>query len=107
MLSIIIVVPDVLKESFNNSERNSQKVATELQELKKRLREQRKATEQAEGILRRHSDVLGRSKNILSSLLGDVKDALDAGKAEGVTAASPVKKEEDMKKEIKKEINGE
>ena len=39
---------DMLKDSCKSSEQNSQKVALELQELKKKLRDQRKVTERAE-----------------------------------------------------------
>ena len=52
MCALVIVVccclSDMLKDSCKSSEQNSRQVALELQELKKKLRDQRKVTERAE-----------------------------------------------------------
>ncbi len=85
----------MLKSSFSSSEQNSQKVALELQELKKKLRDQKRATDIAEANARRCQQVLGRSKLALSGVLEDIKDTM--------TPDTPVKSEP---KEIKTE-NGE
>ena len=99
IFSICLNVPfisEMLKSSFNSSEQNSQKVALELQELKKKLRDQRKATDRAEGDAKKYYDVLNRSKGPLSALLGDIKDTLGGGDSKS-----------DVKSEIKQEVNGE
>lgn len=97
---------DMLKDSYSSSEKNSQKVAQELQELKKRLRDQRKATDQAETFVKKYSDILSRSKSVLGGLLTDVKEVLDTTKESSSSGSSGVKKE-DAEVKVKKEMNGE
>lgn len=87
---------EMLKSSFNSSEQNSQKVALELQELKKKLRDQRKATDRAESDAKKYYEVLNRSKGPLGQLLGDIKDTLGGNDSKS-----------DVKQEIKSEVNGE
>ena len=83
-------------------------MASELQELKKKLRDQRKASDQAEVFTRKYNEVLMRSRTALTSLLSDVKDVLDMKETSLMTSSStsppstPVKKED-----VKAEVNGE
>jgi hypothetical protein len=95
---------DMLKSSFNSSEQNSQKVALELQELKKKLRDQRKATERAEHDLKKYYDVLSKARTPLSSLLSDIKDTLGTGFKSASTSSSS--SEPAVKQEPKEEVNG-
>jgi predicted transcriptional regulator len=66
-----------MKSSFNSSEQNSQKVASELQDLKTKLREQRKLSESATSSNKKFVDVMSRSKDILHKIVGEVEDALN------------------------------
>lgn len=67
----------MLKESCKSSEQNSQKVALELQELKKKLRDQRKATERAESDAKRYYDALSGCKSYLHSALDAARVVTD------------------------------
>lgn len=87
----------MLKSSFTSSEQNSQKVAMELQELKKKLRDQRKATDRHEQESKRYHDTLLRAKAPISQLLQDIKDVIAADNSSS----------SNIKAEIKTEVNGE
>ncbi len=68
-------------------------MSSELQELKKRLRDQKKATDTAEVNSKKYHDTLEKTKGVLSNMLSDFHKALG-----------------DDNKEIKKEkveVNGE
>ena len=66
---------DELKSSFTSSEQNSQKVALELQDLKKRLREQKKLTELAEKDSNKYMETLLKSQDALSLVLTDMSSS--------------------------------
>ncbi|ELU05545.1 hypothetical protein CAPTEDRAFT_214786 [Capitella teleta] len=83
---------DMLKASFSSSEQNSQKVGLELQDLKKKLRDQRKATDGAESSAKKFHDLLARSQHTLQNLVHDYKSALASDKED--------------KALVKQEING-
>ena len=76
-VNFIDIVVDMLKESCKSSEQNSQKVALELQELKKKLRDQRKATERAESDAKRYYDGLSACKSYLHSALDAARVVTD------------------------------
>ena len=82
----------MLKTSFSSSEQNSQKVGLELQDLKKKLRDQRKATDMAEASSKKFHDLLARSQHTLQNLVHDYKVALSSDKED--------------KTQVKQEING-
>lgn len=65
-----------MKSSFNSSEQNSQKVASELQDLKTKLREQRKLSESAVSSNKKFFDVMSKSKDVLHKIVSDVEDVL-------------------------------
>merc|ERR1712150_269030 len=72
---------ETVKSSFTSSEQNAQKVSSEPQESKKKLRDQRKLTDTAESSAKKYLDVLQKSQNSLTSLLGNVRDVIpDANK---------------------------
>ena len=85
------VCSDMLKASFSSSEQNSQKVALELQELKKKLRDQRKATEVSEANAKKYHEMLLRSRYTLQNLMADFKSTLG---------------EKEEKPVVKQEVNG-
>ena len=96
----------MLKSSFNSSEQNSQKVALELQELKKKLRDQRKATERAEHDAKKYYEVLAKAKPALNSVLQEIKDSM--GKPTSSSSSSSSSSEQTVKTEPKEEVtNGE
>ena len=52
--NVVVFFPEELRTSFSSSEQNSQKVALELQDLKKKLRDQKKQTDTAESAAKRY-----------------------------------------------------
>ena len=108
LTTCLLCVTDMLKSSFNSSEQNSQKVALELQELKKKLRDQRKATERAEHDLKKYYEVLSKARTPLSSLLNDIKDTLGTGfkSASSSSSSGNSSSEPSVKTEPKEEVNG-
>ena len=105
----------MLKSSFNSSEQNSQKVALELQELKKKLRDQRKATERAEHDSKKYYEALARAKGPLSSLLQDLKDTIGGSHSSSSSSSSNNSSSSssnnssshaEVKTEVKQEVNG-
>ena len=104
--------PDELRTSFSSSEQNGQKVATELQELKKKLRDQRRVTDSAEKDCRRMTDMLSRSRSTLSNLMSDMAKVLgdsdkDKDKSDKDKSDKDSKDSLKSEKDIKKEVNGE
>lgn len=102
-------VADSLKESCESSEQTSQKVALELQELKRKLRDQRKATERAEADNRKYHESLTFVKSHLHLALDNARAVTEkpsssssAGKEvkEGGDSSSAAVKKDDVKKEI-------
>ena len=98
------IVADMLKSSFTSSEQNSQKVALELQDLKKKLRDQRKATERAEHDAKKYYEVLNKSQKPLSSVLSEIKDTL--GLSSKSSSSSSSSSNQEVKSEVKEEVNG-
>ena len=104
----------MLKDSCKSSEQNSQKVALELQELKKKLRDQRKATERSESDAKRYYESLSSVKSHLVNALDSVRTVTERSttssslKSETMTSSADAKDIKDVKKEseIKKEVNG-
>ena len=88
----------MLKDSCKSSEQTSQKVALELQELKKRLRDQRKATERSESDAKKYYDVLSAAKSSLSYTLSSIQDVTSSDSKGSTGGTSTV--------QIKKEVNG-
>ena len=64
---------------------------TELQELKKKLREQKQQTEAAESALKKMGDVVSKSKGALASVLSDLRSLSDD--KDKVKDAKPIKSE--------------
>ena len=65
-----------MKSSYTNSEQNGQKVAGELVDLKKKLREQRKATSTAEGASKTYHGLLTNIAGGLDELQIQVSQGL-------------------------------
>ena len=125
MCTLVIVVcccvSDMLKDSCKSSEQNSRQVALELQELKKKLRDQRKATDRAESDSKKYYESLLSIKTHLNSAMDTVRvvttekssaEKTAAGSSPSKAAAEPPQPAADAKKEaadvvIKKEVNGE
>ena len=127
MCTLVIVVcccvSDMLKDSCKSSEQNSRQVALELQELKKKLRDQRKATDRAESDSKKYYESLLSIKTHLNSAMDTVrvvttekssaeKTGAAAGSSPSKATAEPPQPAADAKKEaadvvIKKEVNGE
>ena len=80
-----------LRANFDTTETNSQKMAQELTELKRRLHEQQKSSEALQANSKCYYDLLSKSKASLSSLVSDMTTALED---------KPVKI-------VKQELNGE
>lgn len=93
------MIAEELRTSFSSSEQNSQKVALELQEIKKKLRDQRRTTDNMEKDNRKLTDLLRKSCSSLSSVVSDMSKHMgDSDKSD-----LPIKAEKD----VKKEVNGE
>ena len=93
----LLYFSDMLKDSCKSSEQTSQKVALELQELKKKLRDQRKATERSETDAKKYLEVLTAAKATLAGTLNTIEDVTSVETK--ATTVSPA--------QIKKEVNGE
>ena len=87
----MFIYTDMLKASFSLSEQNSQKMTAEIQELKKKLREQKQQTETAESMARKMADVVSRSKGALASVLSDLRSVNE--EREKLKDAKPIKSE--------------
>ena len=68
--------PDELQTNLSSSEQTGQKVALELADLKKRLREQKRNTETANQNAQKFQEVLVKARTQLSSLVEDCKTVL-------------------------------
>ncbi|KAK2146982.1 hypothetical protein NP493_3539g00005 [Ridgeia piscesae] len=66
-----------LRANFDTTETNSQKMAHELTELKRRLHEQQKSSEALQANSKCYYDLLSKSKVSLSSLVSDMTTALE------------------------------
>ena len=89
----------MLKDSCKSSEQNSQKVALELQELKKKLRDQRKATERSESDAKKYYESLTVVRSHLHSALDNVRvvtEKTSSTKSDHTDS----KKEQEIKKEV-------
>ena len=73
---LLFFFTDELQTNLSSSEQTGQKVALELADLKKRLREQKRQTETANQNAQKFQEVLVKARTHLSSLVEDCNTVL-------------------------------
>ncbi len=88
-------ISDELQSSLSNSEQTGQKVALELADLKKRLRDQKRQTESANHNAQKFQEVLVKVRSQMTGLVDDCNQVLVGDK------------KDDIKSELKSEVKSE
>lgn len=70
------LLTESVRMSYGVAESTNQAMSSEIQELKKKLRDQRRSLDQVESNAKKYRDLLTRARSTLSTLTADIKDAM-------------------------------